>query len=307
MRLDRLLELFKSIPKNDNLYLLTALSDSAGLFASAGRIIYFVQDTDSLHFECIDTEYLSLSTHIPIHAVENDASFQDGFYNLISYKGCFDNDIFVAFIKLCTVHAKDAASLNFKEFFYSLISLFQLPAEQSFKNALGLYGELKLMEYVYCQFGIDISALWHKSGSYSKTDFSLSKGAIEVKSVLSPELTVKIKHSQIFNDYPCVLVVANCEKCDSGETIEQLISTFATLPNAFNGINYAINLEKELKRISPADVTETKFSLIALSFFNSSIINPFFSVPFNVKELKYSLDLSDDEQLEQHELFELLN
>lgn len=306
MRIDRLLEQFNSIPKNDNLYLLSALSDNAGLFANMGRIVYFVHDVDSLHFESIDTEYLSLSTHVPIHAVENVASFQDGFYNLITYKGNIDNENFDAFIKLCTVHAKDAVSLNFREFFYSLISLFQLPAEQSFKNALGLYGELKLMEYVYRHFNIDISIWWHRSGSYSKTDFSLNKCNLEVKTVLSPELIVKIKHNQIFNDHPCVLAVANCEKYDNGETIEQLISAFSKIPDAYNGINYSLNLEKELKRISPTDINETKFYLIGFSFFISSIVNPFFSVPPSVRELKYSLDLSDDEQLDQHELLDLL-
>lgn len=44
------------------------------------------------------------------------------------------------------MHAKGSAALSFEEFFYSLNDLFRPRRRQRFINAMGLYGELALID-----------------------------------------------------------------------------------------------------------------------------------------------------------------
>ena len=183
--------------------------------------------------------------------------------------------------------------MNFKEFFYSLISLFQLPAEQAFKNAVGLYGELKFMQYAKERTKIDISTFWHKSGSYSQYDFSNGESNIEIKTTMSDNSEVTIKHQQIFGDHPCTLVAINCEQYENGETIAEVIAAMYADSDAFNGMNFSINLAKELKRVSIVDVKEIRFGVKQIQFFAAEDINPFPVIPDAVNKLSYKLDISE--------------
>ncbi|WP_455656607.1 PD-(D/E)XK motif protein [Phascolarctobacterium sp.] len=292
MIINRILTNFITMPINSCLYLVFVNNNKSGFFASNGKLIYLVSDTENFRFECIETEYLSLKTHVQIHSVENDATFKNGYYNLIEFKGIPNSTEITSFIDLCIIHSKNINELNFRDFFYSLINLFQLPKEQSFKNAVGLYGELKFMQFVKDTYNIDISKFWHKSGSYSQYDFSNGHDNLEVKSVLSEEQIVKIKHRQIFNDHHSFLVIMNCEKYENGETIDELIKTLSSCNDAFNNFNYSINLATELRRISPTDIVEIKFNITQVSIYDSNIINPFSEIPAGIIDISYIYDLS---------------
>lgn len=132
----------KSITDTSSIYLLEALTEATGFFANDGRLLYISKDIYGYPYEGIETDYLKLQTHVRISSVKNNQTFSDDYYNVIIYKGNLDDSNISSFIQLCTIHANNSDDLNFKEFFYSLIALFQLPAEQAFKNAVGLYGEL---------------------------------------------------------------------------------------------------------------------------------------------------------------------
>ena len=281
-----------SITDTSNIYLIEALSDSSGFFASEGQLLYMAIDSFGYPYEGIETDYLKLQTHVCVNAVQDNQTYKDGYYNIIIYKGTLDDSNVESFIKLCSVHAHNADELNFKEFFYSLIALFQLPTEQAFKNAVGLYGELKFMQYAKQCTGNDISNSWHKSGSYSQYDFSNGELSIEIKATLSDNTEVTIKHSQIFGEHPCILVVINCEQYQNGETIEEVISSMFQDDTAFNNMNFSINLAKELKRVSIKDVKESRFGLREINFFNAEDINPFQTLPDAVSRLNYRLDTS---------------
>lgn len=228
-----------------------------------------------------------------ISSVKNNQTFSDDYYNVIIYKGNLDDSNISSFIQLCTIHANNSDDLNFKEFFYSLIALFQLPAEQAFKNAVGLYGELKFMQYAKERTRVDISTSWHKSGSYSQYDFSNGESSIEIKTTMSDNSEVTIKHQQIFGDHPCTLVAINCEQYENGETIEEVIAAMYADPDAFNGMNFSINLAKELKRVSIVDVKEIRFGVRQIQFFAAEDINPFPVIPDVVNKLSYKLDISE--------------
>lgn len=306
MTIDEIVSTFKQVPADSSLYLILALSDCAGVFADNGRLAYLVQNGEGLAFECIETEYLSLKTNVHIHAVKNAQTFKDDYYNLIVFKGSIEDTNLETFLKLCTLHSNNLNELRFKDFFYSLISLFQLPAEQQFKNALGLYGELKFMQYIWGKVGKDISTYWHKSGSMSKYDFTLGDIHFEVKSSLSNELIVSIKHAQIFCEHTCYLVVVRCERCDNGETIQDLVNTFASTPDAFNNLNFGINLQKELCRLSPIDVTTLQFSVIGIDIFDTVELNPFPDLPSRVSKISYLLDVSDKPTLSASDIMQII-
>lgn len=299
---NRILTNFTTMPINTCLYLVFANSNKSGFFANNGKLIYLVSDTENFQFECIETEYLSLKTHVQIHSVENDATFENGYYNLIEFEGVPDSTEISSFINLCLIHSKNLNELNFRDFFYSLINLFQLPKEQSFKNAVGLYGELKFMQFVKDTCDADISKFWHKLGSYSQYDFSNGNDNLEVKSVLSAEQIIKIKHRQIFNDHHSFLIIMNCEKYENGETIDELIKTLTNYNNAFNSFNYSINLATELRRISHADITKIKFNLTQISIYDSNIINPFSEIPAGIIDISYTYDLSIHESMAESDI-----
>ena len=265
----------ESIADISSIYLIEILSDNAGFFVNDKKLLYIAKDKYGYPYEGIETDYLKLQTHVRICAVKNNQTFEDGYYNVIIYKGNLDDSNLTSFIQLCSIHAHNEEDLNFKDFFYSLIALFQLPAKQAFKNAVGLYGELKFMQYAKRQVNVDISKSWHRGGSYSQYDFSNGEQCIEIKTTLSDNLDVIIKHSQIFGDHPCILVAMNCEQYDNGETIEEVISSMFNDSTAFKGMNFSINLAKELKRVSMKDVKEIRFGIRQIQFFKAADINPF--------------------------------
>ena len=219
MNVSKIKEKIQSITDLSSIYLIEVLSETAGFFSNDRKILYIAKDIYGYPYEGIETDYLKLQTHIRISSVKNNQTFKDDYYNIIIFKGSVDDDKNLSsFVQICSIHAENSEELNFKEFFYSLITLFQLPVEQAFKNAVGLYGELKFMEYVYQRTKIDISISWHRSGSFSQYDFSNGDRSIEIKTTLSENHEITIKHQQIFGDHSCSLVVIICELYENGQT-----------------------------------------------------------------------------------------
>lgn len=306
MDVENLRTQIESITDTSSIYLLETLTGIAGFFTNDGKLLFISKDIYGYPYEGIETDYLKLQTHVRISSVKNNQTFGDDYYNIITYRGNLDDSNISSFIQLCTIHANNSDDLSFKEFFYSLIVLFQLPAEQAFKNAVGLYGELKFMQYVKECTHADISTFWHKSGSYSQYDFSNGKSSIEIKTTMSDNSEVTIKHQQIFGDYPCTLAVINCEQYENGETIEEVIAAMYSEPDAFNGINFSINLAKELKRVSIVDVKEMRFSVRQIQFFAAENINPFPNIPDSVSKLSYKLDISELNSLSETDFESIL-
>ncbi len=286
-------EKIQSINDDSNVYLIDPLSEDDGFFSCAGKLIYVSRDDGRCNHDEIKTSFLDLQIHVRISSVQNNQTFKDDYYNLITYNGNLEDSNLESFVRLCIVYSKNLKELDFKEFFYSLVELFQLPSDQSKINIIGLYGELKFMENVYESQGIDISDCWHKRGSFSQYDFSNGKQNIEVKTTLKNDCCVTIKHNQIFGNHSCILAAVLCEYYDNGETVEELVTKMNDCPDAFNCLNFSINLEKELKRVLANDVKNTRFSLDKILLFDSKVINPFHVLPDQVENLKYDLDISE--------------
>ena len=197
---------------------------------------------------------------------------------------------------------------SFEQFFYSLISLFQLPREQNYLNLMGLVGELSVIKHIYLQHGIDISPYWHIDGSFSQYDFSLpNKSALEIKSSSKGDKAVSIKHSQLFSG-PARVCLTSVQVCEdsSGITLEELINSIRVIKGLCYNLQFEISLQKELKRVSQEQMRNKRFILGPILFFENNRIKPFPVIPENVSSLEYVLDLSDAPQLNDNELSNFL-
>lgn len=280
-------------PNTESLYLLEKLTESSGFFGMQTKLLYVAKNVHQLKHNSVDTELLSIKTHLYITAIENTSHFSSGYYNIILFKGSPENENINAFIRLCRIHSTHSEELSFWEFFYSLSSLFHPSHEQHYKNLVGLWGELEFMRQIYITLGRDLSFDWHKNGSYSKYDFISPKSNIEVKTVVGNLPIVKIKHDQIFNNEKIILSVICIVNDEYGESIIDLIDYLRKIRNCFNGLNFNINIERELQRISPITAKEAKFKLISMSLYNTEKLDVFERIPFPISDLQYTYDLCE--------------
>ena len=294
---NKIIEKIQLLPQDNTLYLLEKLSCGTGLFASNGCILYLVPNKEGCNALSIKTEYLRVETNIFVSAFNPSvSSFENGYYNFVELQlgGLKDIESNVnAFINLCIAHSSYANGDDFMSFFDSLVSLFQLPREQQYKNLIGLMEELLLIEYAYNNFGVDLSPYWHTEGTSSRLDFACSYANFEVKTTLTDSLSFTIKHNQLFtNPKRNYLVAVSLEENNSGRTLEELISSLLRNQNICNSMEFSVNLEKEKRRISPDELRNKRFILNRIGFYFASDINPFKLIPDCVEDLSYKLNLT---------------
>ncbi|MBQ6726278.1 MAG: PD-(D/E)XK motif protein [Bacteroidales bacterium] len=293
---NHLIEKVQQCPHDSTLYLLEKLPCETGLFASNGNVLYLVPNKEKCSPISIKTEYLRVETNIFVSAFNPSvSSFENGCYNYVELQLSTMNNYeanLSAFINLCLAHATYKHGEEFMSFFDSLVSLFQLPREQQYKNLVGLMGELLLIEYVYQNFKEDLSLFWHNEGSSSRLDFTCPYANFEVKTTLADSLSFTIKHNQLFvdseNNY---LVAVSIEENNSGRTLEDLITMLLQNPVICNSMNFSVNIEKEKRRISPSEITSRRFVLKKIGCYRATEINPFTNIPDNVEDLSYKLNL----------------
>ncbi|MBQ4519951.1 MAG: PD-(D/E)XK motif protein [Bacteroidaceae bacterium] len=292
----KLLEKIQSIPQDYTLYLLETFPCGTGLFASNGKVLYLVPNKEGCTPLSIKTDYLCVETNIFVSAFNPSvSSFADGYYNYVELQLSALNDVEAnlnAFVNLCLAHATYTHGEDFMQFFDSLVSLFQLPREQQYKNLVGLMGELLLIEYVYQNYNEDLSPFWHTDGTSSRLDFTCPFANLEIKTTPSDSLSFTIKHNQLFVDSKDnVLVAVGIEENNSGRTLEEVITRLLQDPQICNGMKFSVNIEKEKRRISPSEINARRFVLRKINFYRAVDINPFVNVPDCVENLSYKLNL----------------
>ena len=292
----KLLDNIKSVPQDDTLYLLESFSCGTGLFVSNGNILYVVPNKESCDSFGIRTDFLHLETNVYVSAFNTSASsFANGYYNyielLLSKTLDYEEDM-CAFVNLCLAHATYMKGQDFMSFFNSLVSLFQLPKEQSYKNLIGLMGELLFIEFMYNEYGVDLSAFWHSEGVSSKLDFVCPFANFEVKTTASDSLYFTIKHNQLFDNLEnTYLITVIIDETNAGRTLDDLISSLLKNPNYCNSMRFSENIEKERRRVSPVEIKTKRFILKKISAYCSKEINPFCKIPDCVEDLSYKLNL----------------
>lgn len=291
-----LLEKIRIIPHDSTLYLLEKLPSETGLFASNGNVLYLVPNKEKCSSLSIKTEYLRVETNIFVSAFNPSvSSFENGYYNYVELLLPALNDLeanFGAFVNLCLAHATYTNGEEFMSFFDSLVSLFQLPREQQYKNLVGLMGELLLIESAYQNYKEDLSLYWHADGSSSRMDFTCPYANLEVKTTPTDSLSFTIKHNQLFvNSEKNYLVAVSIEENNSGRTLEELISKLLKDPNICNSMSFSVNIEKEKRRVSPTEINSRRFVLKKIGVYRATDINPFAIIPDSVEDLSYKLNL----------------
>lgn len=291
-----LLEKIRIIPHDNTLYLLKKLPCETGLFASNGNVLYIVPNNERCSPLSIKTEYLRVETNIFVSAFNPSvSSFENGYYNYVELQLYALNEVEAnlnAFLNLCMAHANYAHGEDFMPFFDSLVSLFQLPREQQYKNLVGFMGELLLIEYAYKNSKEDLSLYWHTDGSSSRLDFTCPYGNFEVKTTTEDSLCFTIKHDQLFaNSERNFLVAVAIEENNSGLTLEDLITRLLQNPDICNSMKFSVNIEKEKRRISPTEIDTKRFILKKINIYRATAINPFVDIPDCVEDLSYKLNL----------------
>lgn len=292
----QLLDKIESSPKDDTLYLLDKMPCGTGLFTSNGNILYIVPNKEQSESFEIRTDFLHLETNVYISASNMSvSSFDNGYYHyveLLLSKMEKSEDDLLAFTNLCLTHASNMEGMEFVSFFDSLVSLFQLPKEQNYKNLIGLIGELIFIEFMFKEYGIDISKFWHTDGTESKLDFVCPRANFEIKTTTNASLTFAIKHNQLFdNSENTYLIAVSILEDNAGKTLDEIISGLRDNIGYCNSIYFSENLEKEKRRISPIEMRTKRFSLKKINAYDIKYINPFRIVSDNVVDLSYRLNL----------------
>lgn len=292
-----LLTKIKEFAHNDTLYLLEKVSDGSGFFTLNGNILFLVQNTEECVSQNIKTEYLHLESNVHISAFATSVqSFENGFYNYIELF-ISDSDEQVenikAFVNICSSYASQPEEIDFTLFFDSLVTLFQLPPEQEYKNLVGLYGELCVIKYFYDNFKLDISSYWHTDGINSKIDIVTPNINIEVKTTTIEQSIYKLKHSQLFeNNVETYLAAVSITENNSGISLCELIEDMLDNHDYCNNLSFALNLEVEKRKVSPNEAKSRRFFFRNIKLFNSKEICPFTLVPEIVSDLSYKINLS---------------
>ena len=260
------------------------------------HLLYMVYNKENETHHSLVTEFLQLNTNVDITAIRNNQQFQSGKYNIIEIlpiEGRYDEANLESFINLCVAHTNYMEATAFVKFFYSLVNLFQYPKEQSFANLIGFFGELIFLQYVSEVLDMDLSDRWHLSSSTDKYDISLDSCNLEIKTTSAGNELITIKHAQLFNKDKNYLVAVLIEENNKGITLKALLDEMQNHAKHFKSLKFALNIEKEKKRISPIDAETKKFILRDVTIYAAEEINPFPNIPDNVSSISYRLDLSE--------------
>lgn len=285
---------FDEYPCDGRVYLVHALGSRGGFYVCNGEPIYAAKVGESARIgSAVETECLQLRLGIRLRIAKSDRFTETQRFDMIRLINFQNDKELTAFIDLCCMHAEGSTTLSFEEFFYSLNDLFRPLRGQHFINAMGLYGELALIDAVRkCETGVDITRYWQLAGEESKYDFALGAGNIEVKSVSPQKLSVYIKHAQLFNGDANHLAVVLLERIPNGETLEQLAARLTKYENCFTDFRSQAELTKQLLRVDEKGL-KTAYHVRDIRCYSVSTIDFLKDVPDRICDLSYRLDIAD--------------
>lgn len=292
---EKLLEVLSQYNENDdNVYLVNKFCDDAGLFIKSKKYLYMVK-SESEKLASIKTDYLNIFLKVRVSPITTNSQFPAGEYDILEFNRDVHDDVFDSFLELCYLHSQNIGNVKFSDFFKSLISLFQTPHEQQYKNYLGLYGEISFLVNAL-KSGRNLIDNWHTGEeANAKYDLVFNKANADIKTILSKELIVTLKHDQLFNSDENYLVVMQLEKNNSGKTLRELIDYLQNNDEVRNNYMFWLKLENEKMKIDKRKLSEEKLSFVKCYVFYAKDVNPFNEIPNNITKLNYDMDLSESE------------
>lgn len=288
-------EKFLQLNNNDDFfYLIFAINQISGFFVNKNSLYYAIKNTENLKSENIKTDLLNLQTNRYINTTEPESSLKSDYYNLIEFKDEVNSENFDSFINLCFLHANIVEQKPLNMFFNSLINLFQIPREQLFKNIIGLYGELSFILYIYQHYGIDLTNLWHHSGSNDSYDFKLKNVYFEIKSTVKNEPIIKLKHQQIFNNFSdkIFIGIVQLQENTTGKSLSELVEEIEKIKPINLLYNFKLNLEKERRKISSFDYKDKKMNVTSIDFYKAEDLPSIAKIPNNISDVEYNYNFN---------------
>lgn len=275
---------------SEQLFMIESINDSSG-FLLGGEKIYFINVSNSSDSESIITNHLSLRTRISINTIENYPTFAPGYYDILAYNNVNDVLYLESFVELCKMYIVSLSKMSFRDFFYSLLKLFEPIKDSSFSNLVGLFGELSIIKKAYTDYDVILMDDWHNTyGSTDKYDFSLKNFNIEVKTTTKDSMIFNIKHKQIFNEKHNYVVVINVEPDNSGESLHDLYVFFKNTKPFSDNIEFAIKLETEKAKVSQQDFKLKRLSIDNYSVFDNKEMKTIDKIPEWISHIEYLYD-----------------
>lgn len=281
---------------SEQLFMIESINEESG-FLLGGDIVYFINKSGSSDSESIVTNQLSLRTKININTIENYPTFAPGYYDILAYSNDNDGIYLESFVNLCRMYILSLSKISFRDFFYSLLKLFEPNKEASYTNLIGLFGELSLIKRMFNEYNLILMDNWHNTyGSNDKYDFSLKGFNVEVKTSVKDNMIFDIKHKQIFNEKRNFVVVINIDQDNSGQSLSDLFDFFKETKPFSENIDFAIKLESEKNKVSPQDFKLKRFSVVKYSVFDNKSLKTITNIPEWITHVEYSYDfISQDE------------
>lgn len=295
-----MLEKIKSIKqmsnfRSDRVFLIEKIDEQNGFFLYEEKLT-FARHSENNSGANLATSMLDYFPCVNLKSVENDSSFQEGYFDFLVLK-TEDKDLIASFISLCGAYVKDG-SVSFNDFIARMIDLFQLPKKESKLNTIGLFGELYLIKTIFERCGIDFTNGWHLSGAFSKYDFSFDKFNLEVKTSTVDSSSYLIKHSQLFNENKNFIGLVRLEKVDNGgNSLSELIALMKNETPFAENVRFQIALQKELKKEFEIDTLEQRYIFKSAFFFENNQLDTIKNIPFCITEIEYRYDFDITESL----------
>ena len=277
-------------PRDGRFYLLEEITDRAGFFVVDGLPVYGVLASGHKPAAPVRTALLELNTGIDLLPICKGEETVVQTFDLIRTTIIPDQREADAFFTLCRDHAKGGSGLTLREFFFAASKLFRQKSAQGRRNAIGLFGELTVME-LGSKHGFDLSESWQKVGTESKYDFSLDELNIEVKTTTRHEMIALIKHAQLFNEDRNVLCFCRIEKSPVGTTLSELAQRLKDGNVCFTTLESRLAIARELLAIEDGEL-KTPYKLVSITFYKCEDINPFLEISDRVSSLSYEYDLA---------------
>ena len=284
---------FDKYPHDGRGYSVQSLGESSGFYVCNGDPIYAMQTSKRVAYKSpVETECLRLLLGAKLKIVGPSPDGNVYIFDLIRLTDFQGEKELTAFIELCSLHASSESNLSFEDFFYSLNDMFQPVRKQHFLNAMGLYGELAVIDAARQRLDCDLSRAWQLGGVESKYDFAFSDGNLEVKTTTSQNTSVSIKHAQLFNGDRNYLVAVLLDKVPKGETLKQLADKLINSDDCFNDLRSQTALTMQLLRVDSTCLGYA-YAIRDIRCYPAESVDPFGPIDERVSDLSYRLELAN--------------
>ncbi|WP_322354114.1 PD-(D/E)XK motif protein [Paratractidigestivibacter sp.] len=285
---------FGEYPHDGRVYSVLPLTEGNGFYVCDGDPIYAAKICDTASSQSmVETECLQLRLGVRLRIVGETCHSETQRFDMIRLTKYGSEKELIAFTDLCTMHAQRDTSLTFEDFFNSLNDLFRPLREQRRLNAMGLYGELAIIDRSQKPgSNLDFSRAWQLAGDGSKYDFSFHSCNLEIKSTTSRELKVQIKHFQLFNEDSNFLIVVALEKTPNGESLRDLAARLLNSDRCFVDLRSQTELARQMLRTDEKSL-DVPYLVRDIRCFSTDEIDFINDLSDRVTDLSYCLDLVD--------------